>query len=84
MAKIIVRYRGPIRELTSVAEETLDVAAVRDILAHIKTSYGAQAQKKAKTMLIAVDGESILLRKAFATKLKDGETVQFLPICGGG
>jgi len=84
MASTIIKYRGPLRELTQVDEEVLSVNAVRDVMKHIKSRYGPEAHNKAKSMLIVIDGESMLLRKGFATKLKAGETIQFLPICGGG
>ena len=84
MASVTVRYRGELAALTGRTEESVEAAAVRDIMKYIKSSYGALAEKKAKSMLIAVDGESMLLRRGFATPLKGGETVQFLPMCGGG
>jgi len=84
MAKITVRYRDPLKELTRKDEDQLDVTAIKDVLRHVKSTYGAEAAKLAKSMLIAIDGDSILLRRGFATKLQEGETVQFLPICGGG
>ncbi len=84
MATVTVRYRGQLAELTGVETENLSVGTPRDVLRHIKSNHGAQAEKLAKAMLIAVDNESILLRKGYATRLRDGETLQFLPICGGG
>jgi len=84
MAKITVHYRSPLKELTGTDKESLDATVVKDVLKHIKTKYGADTQKQAKSMLIAIDGDSILLHKGFATQLQPGETVQFLPICGGG
>ena len=84
MANVTVRYRGPLKELTCIDDENLSVETVRNIIHHIGHNFGGEAQKLAKAMLIVVDGESINLRHSFATKLKDGETVQFLPICGGG
>ena len=84
MAGIDVRYRGPLRELTGIEGEAINAGTVRDVIRHIKSIHGVPAGKLAKTMLIAIDGESMLLRKGFATPLKDGETVQFLPLCGGG
>jgi len=81
---ITVQYRGQLAQLTGTGSEALDVHTVRDILKHIKKSYGSKAEQFAKAMLTAVDGESILLRKGYATQLKEGEAVQFLPICGGG
>ena len=84
MASITVRYRSPLKELTNTAEEQLSAGNIKGVLKHIKSAYGKDAAGKAKTMLIAIDGDSILLRQGFATKLCDGEVVQFLPICGGG
>ena len=83
---ITIQYRGQLAELTGTGSEALDdkVRTVRDILKHIKKSHGSKAEQLAKAMLIAIDGESILLRKGYATQLKDDETVQFFPICGGG
>jgi len=84
MATVTLRYRGPLAEAIGKEEESLSVGTVRDALKHIKSAYGAKAEKLAKTMLIVIDGESILLRKGFATPLREGEILQFLPICGGG
>jgi molybdopterin converting factor small subunit len=57
---------------------------VNDVLSFIKKQYGTEAFKLAKTMLIIVNGQSILLLKHYKTALKDGDEVGFLPICGGG
>jgi len=62
----------------------INAATVRGVLSHIKKTYGGEAQKQAKRMLIAVDNDSILLHKGFDTKLADGVAVRFMPICGGG
>jgi molybdopterin converting factor small subunit len=67
-----------------VETEEVSAKAVRDVVKHIKKNYGDSAEKLAKAMLIAVDGESMNLRKGYATPFKGGESVQFLPICGGG
>ncbi|MCL2107492.1 MAG: MoaD/ThiS family protein [Oscillospiraceae bacterium] len=84
MAEVNIRYRGTLAGLINKEEERITAETVREVLAHIKTAYGAAAGKTAKSMLIVVDGESIHLRGGFATRLKEGETLQFLPICGGG
>ncbi|MCL2508457.1 MAG: MoaD/ThiS family protein [Oscillospiraceae bacterium] len=84
MASVTVRYRGQLAVLTGVGSEALNADTVRDIIKRITDIGGAEAGKLAKAMLIVVDGESISLRKGLATRLRDGETVQFLPICGGG
>jgi len=81
---ITVHYRGQLAGLTGVEAEPLDVRTVRDIVKHIKKTYGAKAEQLAKAMLIAIDGESMHMRKGYATQLNEGETVQFFPICGGG
>ena len=82
--KITVKYRAHLAELTKTTTESINAAAVKDVLRHIKKQYGAKAEKLAKTMLIVVNGQSILLLKRYNTPLKDGDEVGFLPICGGG
>ena len=84
MMSITVKYRGELSELTGVSAESISAATVSDVLKHIKKGYGADACKSAKRMLIAVNGKSILLLKNEKTVLYDGDTVSFLPICGGG
>ena len=82
--QVTVKYRAHLATLTKIAAEQIEAAAVKDVLRHIKTSFGAESEKLAKTMLIAVNGESILQLALFKTALQDGDEVSFLPICGGG
>ncbi|MCL2023762.1 MAG: hypothetical protein FWG82_05260 [Oscillospiraceae bacterium] len=84
MAKVVVKYRGLLVDFTKLDEEVLNVNQIKDILKHIKLCYGPEAEKKAKSMLITIDGDSMFMRKGFKSKLNDGEIVQFFPICGGG
>lgn len=81
---ITAEYRAEMTALCACRSEEIDAATVADVLRHIKRAYGAETYKSAKRMLITVDGESILLRKGFKTRLTDGQKVSFLPICGGG
>jgi MoaD family protein len=82
--KITVRYRAHLAEIAKTTDESVKAANISDVLRHIKKQYGVEAEKLAKTMLIVVNGQSILLLKLFKTVLKDGDEVSFLPICGGG
>jgi molybdopterin converting factor small subunit len=82
--QITVRYRAHLAALTKTAGEQLEAATVKDVLRHINERFGAAAGKTAKTMLIVINGESILHLKHFKTALRDGDEVSFLPICGGG
>ena len=82
--QVTIKYRAHLATLTKTASEKIEAVTVKDILGHIKTSFGAEAEKKEKTMLIAVNGESILHLARFKTALHDGDEVSFLPICGGG
>lgn len=84
MAQVSVHYRAALAEMAGKTEEMIDAATVRGVLLHIKKAYGAGARQAAKRMLIAVDNDSILLHKGFDTKLSDGMSVRFMPICGGG
>jgi MoaD family protein len=81
---VTVKYRSYLAELTKTAVESIEAATVKDVLRHIKTQFGAEAEKQAKTMLIAVNGQSVHHLTHFKTALKDGDEVSFLPICGGG
>jgi len=82
--KINVKYRAHLETLTKTSSESIDAKTVQDVLKHIKKQFGKEAKKTAKTMLIVVNGQSILMLKHFKTVLKDGDEVSFLPICGGG
>ena len=84
MAQVQVYYRAALAEMTGKTEEAIDAATVRGVLGHIKKTYGTGAHQAAKRMLIAVDNDSIQLHKGFDTKLADGMSVRFMPICGGG
>ena len=84
MMSITVKYRGDLAELTKISTESIAANTVSDVLKHIKRNYGNDAHKSAKRMLITVNGKSALLLKNEKTALFDGDTVSFLPICGGG
>ncbi len=81
---ITLAYRAELRTLTQKDAEQLPPCRVSDALRHIRRQYGKAAEKQARAMLIVVDGESILLHRAFRTEIRDGQTLSFLPICGGG
>jgi molybdopterin synthase sulfur carrier subunit len=81
---ITVTYRGGLGELAGRKEEAIQAETVKDVLAHIKAAYGANAQKEAKAMLITVNGKSILKLDIYKTRLAPGDAVSFLPICAGG
>jgi MoaD family protein len=82
--QVTVKYRGYLTSLTKIAAEQIDAKTVKDTLSHIKMNFGKEAEKNAKAMIIAVNGESILHRMLLKTPLQDGDEVSFLPICGGG
>jgi len=84
MSKILVKYRGHLAVLTGITEEFMEAADVQGILGLVRKRRGREAEKTARTMLIVVNGESILLLKRYKTVLKEGDTLSFLPICAGG
>jgi molybdopterin converting factor small subunit len=84
MANVTIRYRGGIADSIGLREERADASDIRGVLTYIKKTHGRDIAKTAKTMIIAVNGQSILLHKCYKTALKDGDTVMFLPISGGG
>ena len=83
--RVNVKYRSQhLAELAGAAREEMEAATVKDVLRNIKARCGAEAEKSAKSMLIAVNGESILHLRHYQTALREGDEVSFLPICGGG
>ena len=84
MNKVIVKYRGPLAGLIGIAEETLEAGDVEGALRSLRERHGRKAEKAARTMLIALNGESILLLKGYKTALKEGDVLSFFPLCAGG
>jgi len=82
--QIDIRYRSYLAKLTETERETIEASNIKDVLRHIKKNFGADAEKLAKTMLIVVNGQTILQLSHFKTALKDGDEVSFLPVCCGG
>jgi molybdopterin converting factor small subunit len=82
--KIRARYRAHLADITAIGEESLEASSVNEVLKHIKKSFGSMAEKTARAMIIAVNGQNILQLKVFKTPLQDGDEVSFVPICGGG
>jgi len=81
---ITIKYYATLAAMAGKKTEELEASNVRDVLRHIKTVYGSAAYKEARRMLITVNNESILLKKVFATSLKDGDELAFFPILAGG
>ena len=82
--KVKVKYRGTLVGLADKPTEEIEAGTVKDVLHHIKANYGGDAEKQAKVMIIAVNGENILKKMHFKTALRDGDEITFFPICGGG
>ena len=84
MSRVTVRYRGELREITGCAYQEIEAETIRDVLKHIRRTWGRAALAEAERMVIAVNGKSILLLNNDKTVLSGGDTVFFIPICGGG
>jgi len=83
-SKITVKYRANLFNIIKKESESIEAASIKDVLLYIKKQYGSDAHKSAKSMLIVVNGQSILMLKNFKTIFNNGDEVSFLPICGGG
>ena len=84
MNEVHVKYRSTLVSLTGTAEETFDARNVEDVLREIGKRHNRVAEKAARTMIIALNGENILLLKRYKTALSAGDTVSFFPLCAGG
>ncbi len=81
---VSVKLRGRLPELCGEDRLELEAARVSDVLRYLKGAFPAEAYREARRMLITVNGRSVLLLQVYKTPLSDGDTVSFLPICGGG
>ncbi len=79
-----IHYYAPIRAMVQKETEETELASVKEVLDYIKRSYGKEAYSAAKSSLIVVNDVSIGLYQGMKTPLADGDTVGFLPVCGGG
>ena len=79
-----IRYYAPIRGIIKKETEQTDLCSVKDVLSYINSEYGNEAYAAAKSALIVVNDVSIGLYQGKKTPLKDGDTIGFLPVCGGG
>ena len=79
-----IRYYAPLRAAVQKEQEETDAVNIRDVLDEIRTRYGKEAEKLAKSALIVVNDVSINLFDGKKTVLKDGDVIGFLPLCGGG
>ena len=84
MSKVLIKYRGHLAAVTGIAEENFDEENVEGLLRAIRKRHSREAEKAARTMLITLNGESILLLRRYKTALTDGDTIGFFPLCAGG
>ena len=84
MKGITVKYRGQLSTVIGKTEENMEAGSVEAVLKTLRKRYGRKAEKAARIMLIAVNGESILLLKQFKTILKEGDVLNFFPLSAGG
>ena len=84
LSKVLVKYRGHLAALTGTPEENFDEENVEDLLRSLRKRHSREAEKAARTMLITLNGESILLLKRYKTSLTEGDTISFFPLCAGG
>ena len=84
MNEVKVKYRGRLAALAGSQEETVAASNVEEILKALRERHGREAEKEGRSMLITLNGESILLLKRYKTALKEGDVVSFYPLCAGG
>ena len=84
MNKVTVKYRAHLSALTKTTEEVIEAVDVKSVLRILRQRHGKEAEKAAKAMIIALNGENILLLKRYKTVLKEGDVLSFFPLCAGG
>lgn len=77
-----IKYFGDLRTLTGKPDDSIEAASLSELLSSIGKQYGKAAKKAAKSSLIVVDSEKVLvIRKV---KLQKSSEVGFFPMCCGG
>lgn len=79
-----VRYFGNLAQKTQIKEELFDATNINALLKLIKSKYGSDIFKIAKTSHIVINNENAAANGGFKAKLQNDDTIKFLPICGGG
>ncbi len=79
-----VRYFGNLVQRIETKEETYEAKNINQLLKAIKAKHGEEIYKIAKTSHIIINEENAAFNGGFKAKLTEGDTVKFLPICGGG
>lgn len=82
MIKVI--YFGNLAQKTRTKEDTFEAKSLNQLLGKIKTKYGKEIYKDAKTSHIIINEDNAAFVGGFASKLQDGDSIKFLPICAGG
>ena len=81
---ITVKYFGALRALTGTAQESLEAADIKEVLAKIKAAHGKEAAAKARRCLILLNSDNVNLHNGMRTSLKPSDVVTFVPVCAGG
>ena len=77
-------YQGELRRLTGKHEETVNVTSMYEVMQYIAKTYGENAFKHARRMLIALDGVKVENINNREQTISAGSEVYFFPIsCGG-
>ena len=79
---ITVKYFGALRALTGTAQERLEAANIKEVLAKIKAAHGKEAAAKARRCLL--NSDNVNLHNGMRTGLKPSDVVTFVPVCAGG
>ncbi len=81
---IKVRYFGNLAQKVETKEEDFEAKNINALLKNIKSKHGDEIFQIAKTSHIIINEENAAFKGGFKAKLNSGDTVKFLPICGGG
>lgn len=81
---IIVRFFGLLRLKIDNKTLTLEAKTIDELLRNINTIYPQISILDLKNSQIFVNGENIVDKKLFKTKLKDNDEVHILSAAAGG
>ncbi|MEG0810584.1 MAG: MoaD/ThiS family protein [Eubacterium sp.] len=77
---ICVKYKGELKRITGIEEETVDCTTLKELLYVLKKIHGREILKAIRPCHIIVNGK----RANSKLKLQNNDEVVFIPVCCGG
>ncbi|HOY62570.1 MAG TPA: MoaD/ThiS family protein [bacterium] len=82
--EVTVRFYAALRARAGSDEILCRAANVKDVIRHLKSSFGTDFNRVLNSCHIFLNEENIVFMRGLSTRLKEGDTLHILPPTGGG